>query len=449
MACFDLVKSLLQEMAMVIAISFLIFSYQKPLFLLRKVFQIQNSWIIGVFLFCGSVSISLQAQINTPFLQQTKVFPFATNNRPNYRIPAVAKAANGDILIFAEKRRSGIADVGYIDIVMTRSTDKGETWQPEVLLFGGNNESHADPTTLVDEVEGKIYLFFLRDKKQFYVMTSTDNGYSWTGPNSIHSQVVRPEWDRFKNSANVVNSPPDSVSKKEDWDKHWVQSYGIGPGSAGICLSKGVKAGRLMVPARHKEISPQGKTVTATHFFYSDDKGETWKIGSNCIGEWGGEAQFVELANGEVMVNARNGNLSDSTNIKRKINISKDGGESWGKDYLDLNLEETSCNASIVRLSSMDRSDKNRLLFSNPKNNIRSSKHPYGRINMSVRLSYDEGVSWPISKTIYPHTSSYSSLVVLDDETIGVVYERGCDSTTTHYWDELWFAHFNLEWLAD
>ena len=68
---------------------------------------------------------------------------------------------------------------------------------------------------------------------------------------------------------------------------------------------------------------------------------------------------------------------------------------------------------------------------------------------MFVRLSYDEGVSWPISKTIYPHTSSYSSLVVLDDETIGVVYERGCDSTTTHYWDELWFARFNLEWLAD
>ncbi len=389
------------------------------------------------------------AQNSNPFIKRTKIFSFSENNRPNYRIPAIVKAPNGDVLVFAEKRRNGIADVGYIEIVMTRSVDKGDTWQPEIVLVGGTNESHADPTTVVDKVEGKIYLFFLRDKKQFYVMTSVDNGYSWSTPQSIHNQVVKPEWDRFKNSVNRVNSPPDAVSKEADWKKNWAQSYGIGPGNAGIQLSKGPKAGRLMVPARHKEISDEGKPITATHVFYSDDHGATWEIGPNCIGEKGGEAQLIELANGDVMVNARNGDLSDSTDIKRRVNISKDGGKSWGETYLDPNLEEVSCHASIERLSSAANGDRNRLLFSNPKSEVRSSKHPYGRINMSVRLSYDEGTSWPVSKTIYPYAAAYSGIIVLDDHTIGLVYERGAEPTTTHYWDELWFARFNLEWLTE
>ena len=38
--------------------------------------------------------------------------------------------------------------------------------------------------------------------------------------------------------------------------------------------------------------------------------------------------------------------------------------------------------------------------------------------------------------------------VVLDDMTLGYVYERG-EKGSTHYWDELHFARFNLEWLTD
>ena len=32
--------------------------------------------------------------------------------------------------------------------------------------------------------------------------------------------------------------------------------------------------------------------------------------------------------------------------------------------------------------------------------------------------------------------------------TIGLVYERG-PHRSTHYWDEVHFARFNLEWLTD
>ena len=380
-----------------------------------------------------------QVKSEKPFIKQTRVFPFTEKNKPNYRIPAVVSTSNGNLLIFAEKRRKSVADVGYTDIIMTRSADNGASWRKEVVLFGGNNESHADPTTLVDRINKKIYLFFLRDKKQFYMMYTTDNGKNWSTPKSIHREVTKPEWDSFNGSINQVSSPPDSISKAEDWKRNWQQSYGIGPGNSGIRLSTGKGNGRLLVPIRRKN---------ATHVIYSDDNGTSWYVGAIAI-ERASEAQLIELGNGDVMINARNGNLSDSTNIKRIINISHDGGDTWGKSYLDNNLEETSCNAAITRLSSIKDGGQNRLLFSNPKNHIRTVKHPYGRINMSVRLSYDEGKNWSVSKTIYPYASSYSSLVILDDKTIGIVYERGKDAKTPYYWDELWFARFNLEWLTD
>lgn len=47
---------------------------------------------------------------------------------------------------------------------------------------------------------------------------------------------------------------------------------------------------------------------------------------------------------------------------------------------------------------------------------------------------------------IHPHPSSYSDLAVLDGGTVGIIYERG-PKGSDHYWDELQFARFNLEWL--
>lgn len=64
------------------------------------------------------------------------------------------------------------------------------------------------------------------------------------------------------------------------------------------------------------------------------------------------------------------------------------------------------------------------------------------------KRSRDKGRTWSAGRTIWPHPASYSDIAVLDDMTIGFVYERG-DKGSTHYWDELHFARFNLEWLTD
>jgi sialidase-1 len=96
----------------------------------------------------------------------------------------------------------------------------------------------------------------------------------------------------------------------------------------------------------------------------------------------------------------------------------------------------------------VERYDAKRLLFSSPASPFRQKEHPYGRYNLTIRTSLDDGRTWTAGRTVWPHPGSYSDMVVLDDQTIGYVYERA-DKGSDHYWDELHFVRFNLEWLAN
>jgi sialidase-1 len=61
---------------------------------------------------------------------------------------------------------------------------------------------------------------------------------------------------------------------------------------------------------------------------------------------------------------------------------------------------------------------------------------------MTIRLSYDEGQTWPVAKVLYDGSAAYSDLAVLPDGTIGCLYERDDYGKIT-------FARFTLAWLTD
>ena len=44
---------------------------------------------------------------------------------------------------------------------------------------------------------------------------------------------------------------------------------------------------------------------------------------------------------------------------------------------------------------------------------------------MTVRMSEDEGATWPVSRVVHEGPAAYSSLVVLPDRSIGLLFERG------------------------
>ena len=370
-----------------------------------------------------------------PLFETQCLFALTPNNKPNYRIPGIIQAPNGDILAFCERRNDGPGDIGNHDIVMKRSADRGKTWSGEILVLDDEDRVCTDLTLGLDRETKMLWLFFLKDKKQFAHLTSADNGLTWIGPVVIHDQVIKPEWQTLKGKDEESGGNPKSHAVQ--WEKGWVQRYGCGPGNAMIQL----KSGRLLVPARHREDTGKGRLRSFAHAFYSDDHGATWKLGGT-IGMHTSECQFVELNDGSVRVISRNESSEDSPdNLRHLTAISHDGGETWTNLHRLEQLITPRCHGCV------ERYDAKTLLFSSPASPFRQKEHPYGRYNLTIRLSHDDGETWTAGKTIWPHPGSYSDLVVLDDHTMGYIYERA-EKGSDHYWDELHFARFNIDWIT-
>lgn len=370
-----------------------------------------------------------------PLFETQRLFALTPKNKPNYRIPSIIQAPNGDILVICERRNDGPGDIGNHDIVMKRSSDKGQTWSDEIMILDDADCVSTDITVGLDRETKRLWLFFLKDKKQFAHLTSIDSGLTWVGPVVIHEQVIRPEWEKLQGKPETKPFNPKSHAQR--WEKDWHQRYGCGPGNAMVQL----QSGRLLVPARHREDIGGGRLRSFAHSFYSDDHGATWKLGGN-IGIHTSECQFIELTDGSVRVISRNESAEDAPdNLRHLTAISKDGGVTWSAVQRMEELITPRCHGAV------ERYDAKTLLFSAPASPIRQEEHPYGRYNLTVRISQDEGATWSTGRTIWPHPGSYSDMAVLDDGTVAFIYERG-EKGTTHYWDELHFARFNLHWIT-
>ena len=121
---------------------------------------------------------------------------------------------------------------------------------------------------------------------------------------------------------------------------------------------------------------------------------------------------------------------------KRGFAYSKDGGDSWSDIQYDSRLPESSCQGSAIRLTGdQTHPGESRILIVNPAN-------IYGRIQLTVRMSYDETKNWPVSKIIHEGSAAYSDLAVSQNGEILCLYEA--DDYT-----KLVIARFNVEWLTD
>ena len=100
------------------------------------------------------------------------------------------------------------------------------------------------------------------------------------------------------------------------------------------------------------------------------------------------ETLAVELSDGSVMLNIRH----ESPNHRRAVTVSPDGATGWSALRFDEALFEPVCMASLLRVGDT-------LVFANPDSKEpRDPQNPEGnwkRHNMTVRLSEDEGATWP------------------------------------------------------
>jgi len=242
------------------------------------------------------------------------------------------------------------------------------------LIWDDGKNTVGNPCPVVDRQTGTIWLPFCRNNKRVFITKSTDDGATWSPPEEITKSVSKPEWT-------------------------W---YATGPGH-GIQL----KSGRLLIPCDHKinnatKVNPQWYF---SHAFYSDDHGKTWQRGGT-LGEKTNECEAVETENGEIYLNIR----SYEGKNRRAYAWSKDGGQTWSEVKLEQSMIAPKCQASITRFTDRKRHRKNRVLFSSPAGTERE--------NLTIRLSYDECRSWPVSRTLNPGKSAYSELAIAPDRTI-------------------------------
>jgi len=81
-----------------------------------------NSIIVLSACFLACISISA-TRADVP---ATVVFKAGEDGYKIFRIPAIVRAANNDLLAFCEAREGG--DASEIDLVLKRSSDDGKTW---------------------------------------------------------------------------------------------------------------------------------------------------------------------------------------------------------------------------------------------------------------------------------------------------------------------------------
>jgi len=326
----------------------------------------------------------------------TDVFVQGKDKYPRIRIPAIVTTKQGTLLAFAEGRQGG--DHSKNDIILKRSTDGGKTWGPLQVVHEAGDLCLNNPQPVVLPETGRVLLIYQRNKygerqvvpgfdgegsAYTLLQYSDDDGKTWSKPRDITRGVKRP-------------AP--------------ITSQASGPG-VGIVLRRGPHKGRIIMPFNQ---GPFGKWKV--YAAYSDDNGKTWKYGDTAPdGEkgLGNEVQMVELADGSVMLNSR----SSGGNRCRKTAISRDGGLTWSTLQDDPTLIEPQCQGSILRYSDPADGKPGILLFANPASQS-------SRKNGTLRISKDDGKTWPTSKLIYPGGYAYSCLTVLKDGSVGVLFER-------------------------
>ncbi len=349
-----------------------------------------------------------------------------------YRIPGLTTTNNGTLLAVYDARRESSRDLqGNIDIGLSRSTDGGNTWEPMRIaldrgLWGGLPEKFngiSDPCILIDKKNNTIVVAGLwmhgvlnadgqwveglteasddwnhqwRDKgsqpgfdpkrtSQFLVTKSTDDGQTWSEPINLTT-----------------------VCKKEAW---WL--WAPAPGH-GITLENGI----LVFPTQGRD--EKGRSFS--NITWSKDGGETWTT-SNTASAGTTENMIVQLTDGSIMINARDGkNKGNTSNTNgRVISVTNDMGKSWTEHPTSRSaLIEPACMASLHKHEYRENGQKKSiLLFSNPNSKI-------NRDHMTIKVSFDDGKTWPEKYWMLLDEGKgrgYSCLTSIDEQTIGILYE--------------------------
>ena len=303
----------------------------------------------------------------------------------DFRIPGIVITENGTLLRYCECRRSP-DDWADIDIKIDRSADMGKNWDTVLLLKSGGNTLN-NPVMFVDGEQ--LVFLYCKNYKEIWKCVSTDDGKSFGKTERVNFES---EVDFFYN---VV---------------------AVGPGH-GI-----VHNGRLIVPIwfaynKEKEKSHHPSFIST---FYSDDKGESWKVGEIIFRDKlrnPSECALAITAENEILISIRH----EGEIRTRGLAKSQDGISAWKGLRFEENLTDPICMGSMTH--------RNGRIY---HTNCDSSRD---RKNLTVKISDDCFKSY---KSIYvSDIGGYSDIAIWEDK-LFILYEKTAQPF------ELFFEEINI-----
>lgn len=390
------------------------------------------------------------------------VFDRGFHGAASYRIPSLIHLPSGVLVAGADQRtRIPNDSPNHIQFVVRRSLDQGVTWEDMQLVIpsegsGRSGASMIDSCSVVDQTTGRLHVLidhYPSGIGQFnavpgigvdgdgrvlpYEGTTGDGTTTPELPTSYLCVITSDDGGATWSPLRHIN---------HETKEEWMTFLGTGPGT-GIQLQHSTHLGRLIIPVY---ISSQAGDGFAAGVVYSDDGGETWLRGQTAPGTYPGnagpsaaglshvdptgppvtpkeqatyEAAVIERQDGSLVIFMRNQHPSGKVAVAESF----DGGETWGPVSHHPDLPEIFSQPNAIRLSD------GTVCFANA-----SQLLPF-RGNGVLRLSFDEGRSFPIARTFNPGRYVYQSMCELADGSIGLLWENE--------WQGLYFTRIPRSWF--
>lgn len=347
-----------------------------------------------------------------------------------YRIPGIVCDTEGVLHAVYDHRYAGGADLpANVDVGYSRSLDGGATWSPSVVILdfdasvpGSSGNGVGDPCILHDPVTDTLWVAAL--------WSFGNNGWNGSGAGTTPADTGQYVLAKSQDGGLTWSTPINITVPVKD-DPNWRLVF-QGPGH-GLAMRNGT----LVFPSQYRDAAGVARVCSV----FSTDHGATWDFGSGIpvSSPQTNENTVCELDDGRLLFSMRtpsgsNGQRAFAHFTPGGANPMRDG--TWGNLYRLPAVPDPVCQASIIQWTSRLRGHPREfLLHAGPGSSS-------SRVNLTARISPDGGASWPVSRSIYSGPTAYSSVCILPDQSLGILFEK--DNYT-----RITFARVEREWLMN
>lgn len=327
----------------------------------------------------------------------------------NIHLPSILVTRGGAVIAACQLRKKAAGDWGHdTDILLRRSSNGGQNWEPVQVVYRQAGINAVNGPIVQDRDSGTIILPITQvPSKQTTQAQWVENLVRGGGSmDFITSADDGKTWSAVKACKPI--GPPGLIA----WPSN--SAHGIQ-----------LPTGRLVLGAFVAEVKPASQHYQECEYsaglVLSDDHGVTWRIGARIPYNGTDEITLAQTADGEIYVNYRHNNRNPY-DLVRGYARSRDHGESFYEIGLQDHLSRADCHAGLVRYTAGPSPSPTRatLVFSGPTGLEQGIA--MGRHHLAMRVSYDNGRSWPVSQVVVEGSASYSDLAVTPDGTLLCLY---------------------------